>query len=53
MTPPQAFKVETVGSLQGEQKSNRTQLKVGKESSKLEGSERLGLIPIILLSFLA
>ena len=51
MTPPQAFKVETVGSLQGEQKNRKQKLKVGKESSKSGGSERLGLIPIILLSF--
>ena len=37
--------------MQGEQKSKKQKSKVGKESSKSEGSERLGLIPIILLSF--
>ena len=51
MTPPKPFKVETVGSLQGEQKSKKQKSKVGKESSKPGNVESFGLIPIILLSF--
>ena len=51
MTPPQPFKVETVGSLQGDQKSKKQKSIVGKESSKSENSEGLDLIKIILLSF--
>ncbi|MFL3007271.1 MAG: DUF5684 domain-containing protein [Candidatus Neomarinimicrobiota bacterium] len=51
MTPPDPFKVETVGSLQGEQKSNKKKEKSGKDKSKSEDSTELGLIPIILLSF--
>ena len=50
MTPPDPFKVETVGSLQGEQKSNKKKEKSGKDNSKSEDSTELGLIPIILLS---
>ena len=51
MTPPDPFKVETVGSFQGEQKSKKKKEKSGKEKSKSEDSTELGLIPIILLSF--
>ena len=51
MTPPDPFKVETVGSLQGEQKSKKKKEKSGKDKSKSEDSTELGLIPIILLSF--
>ena len=51
MTPPDPFKVETVGSLQGEKKSKKKKEKNGKEKSKSEDSIELGLIPIILLSF--
>tara|TARA_Y100000768_G_scaffold142576_3_gene106194 strand:- start:3400 stop:3852 length:453 start_codon:yes stop_codon:yes gene_type:complete len=51
MTPPDPFKVETVGSLQGDGKSRKKKEKSGKEKSKTENSKELGLIPIILLSF--
>ena len=51
MTPPEPFKVETVGSLQGEKKSKKKKEKSGIEKSKSGDSTELGLIPIILLSF--
>ena len=51
MAPPDPFKVETVGSLQGEKKSKKNKEKSGKEKSKSGDSIELGIIPIILLSF--
>jgi hypothetical protein len=52
MTPPDPFKVETVGSLQGELKNKKKKGKNNKEKSKSNNGEKLGLVPIILLSFL-
>ena len=52
MTPPDPFKVETVGSLQGEFKNKKKKGKNNKEKSKSNNGEKLGLVPIILLSFL-
>lgn len=52
MTPPDPFKVETVGSLQGKLKNKKKKGKNNKEKSKSNNGEKLGLVPIILLSFL-
>ncbi len=52
MTPPDPFKVETVGSLQGELKNKKKKEKNNKEKSKSDNGEKLGLVAIILLSFL-
>ena len=51
MTPPDPFKVETVGSLQGERKNKKKKEKGNKETSKSESGMELGFISIILLSF--
>ena len=51
MTPPEPFKVETVGSLQGERKNKKKKEKGNKEKSKSENGTDLGMVPIILLSF--
>ena len=51
MTPPEPFKVETVGSLQGERKNKKKKEKGNKENSKSESGMELGFISIILLSF--
>ena len=52
MTPPDPFKVETVGSLQGQVKSKKKNEKNKKEKSKSENEEKLGLVSIILMAFL-
>ena len=51
MTPPEPFKVETVGSLQGEKKNKKKKEKGNKEKSKSESATELGFVPIILISF--
>ena len=51
MTPPEPFKVETVGSLQGKRTNKKKKEKGNKEKSKSESGTDLGMVPIILLSF--
>ena len=52
MTPPDPFKVETVGSLQGNVKNKKKKQKNSKEKLKSDDKENFGLIPIIAMSFI-